>query len=122
MSTIVLNALNYVGDGIANGISRFTERSAGVVAYFKQVTGSVSLAKSGRSTIKFKLVMPYPSAAPASCPCPGEAPFTETIADITVRIDGRADAAYRTAVRESIEDLVQSTPFINGVVDLTLTP
>lgn len=122
MSNLVLNTLTYVGDGIANGISRFTERSLGIAKYFKAVTGSVGQATSGRISVKFKLVYPYPDAVPESCPCDGELPFTDTIVNLDFRFDGRTDTAYRTAVYLAVKDLVATTQFQSGVKDLVLVP
>ena len=118
MSTIVLNTLNYVGEGVVNGISRYIERSAGVVAYFRALTGSVKTTTT-RTTVKWKLVHPFPSSAPTSCPCPGEAPFLDAIVNIDVRLDSRADEAFRTAVQLAIADLVAKDEFKNSIKLLT---
>lgn len=121
MSTIVANSLNYVSDGIQNGISRWTERSAGVLAYFRQITSSVnSVIASKRTSVKWKIVLPFPDAEPSSCPCPGDAPSSDTIVNIDVRLDSRASAAYRTAVLTTIKDLVNGTQFASSVNDLVL--
>lgn len=118
MSNIVLNALTYVGDGIVNGVAWFTERSAGTAAYFRSLTSSVSAKKGQRISVKWKLVKPFPAAAAESCPCPGEAPYTDTIVDITVRFDPRADAAYRTAVTTDIQNLAATTQFTGSINSL----
>lgn len=121
MSTIVANLLNYVSDGIANGISRWTERSAGVLAYFRAITASVnSVASSQRTNVKWKVTLPFPDAEPSSCPCPGEAPASPTIVNIDVRFDSRVPAAYRTAVLTTIKDLVDSAQFADSIEDLVL--
>lgn len=118
MSTIVLNTLSYAGEGVVNGISRFVERSAGVVAYFRSLTASVKTTNS-RTAVKWKLVLPFPSSAPASCPCPGEAPFLDAIVNIDVRLDARADEAFRTAVQIAITDLAAKDEFKNSIKLLT---
>ena len=121
MSTIVANSLNYLGDGIVNGVSRFTERSAGVLAYFRAITGSVSsVATSKRTSVKGKIQLPFPDAEPEACPCDGAAPFSDTIVNIDVRIDSRADLAYRTAVYTTIKDLIASTQYQSALKGLTL--
>lgn len=122
MSNIVLNTLTYVGDGIANGISRFTERTAGIAKYFKAVTGSVGQATSGRISVKWKLVYPFPEAAPESCPCDGEIPYSDTIVNLDFRFDGRTDTAYRTAVYLAVKDLIATAPVGSAVKDLVLVP
>lgn len=118
MSTIVLNTLNYAGEGVINGISRFIERSAGVVAYFRSLTASVRTSNT-RTIVKWKLVHPFPSSAPASCPCPGEAPYLDAIVNIDVRLDARADEAFRTAVQIAITELVAKDEFKNSIKLLT---
>lgn len=121
MSTIVANALNYLSDGITNGISRWTERSAGVLAFFRAITASVnSVASSKRTTVKWKVVLPFPDSEPSSCPCPGEAPASDTIVNIDVRFDSRVPAAHRTAVLTTIKDLVDTAQFADSIEDLVL--
>lgn len=120
MSNIVANTLTYVGDGIINGISRWTERSAGVLAFFRSISASVnSVASSKRTTVKWKIVLPFPDTEPTSCPCPGEAPMSDTIVNIDVRLDSRAPKAHRTAVLTSIRDLVATSQYASSVEDLT---
>lgn len=121
MSNIVLNTLTYVGDGIQNGIAVFTERTAGMVGFFKKLTSSVTLKKD-RSIVKWKLVIPFPATAPTDCPCPGASPYLDTIADITVRMDPRTTTADRDDVQKQIKDLVATAQFISTVKDLTLSP
>ena len=121
MSTIVANTLNYMSDGIANAVSRWTERSAGVLAYFRSITASVnSVASSKRTNVKWKVTLPFPDDEPSSCPCPGEAPTSPTIVNIDVRFDSRASAAYRTAVLTTIKDLTDSAQFADSIEDLVL--
>ncbi len=119
MTTIVLDSLNFVSQGVTNGISLFREVSAGVVGYFKTLTNSVSLSKQ-RTNVKWKLVIPFPVAPSESCPCPGEAPYLDTIVDFNVRMDPRADAAYRTNVQEMATDLAAPAPFKASITGPTL--
>lgn len=121
MSTIVLNSLDFVGDGmIGGGTYRFTERSAGVPAYFRVLTESVTAnPKSGRQNILWKLELPFPETAPTDCPCPGQAPYLPTIVRVEIRCDGRADATYRAKIKQDIQDLVLTTQFVDSVTNLT---
>jgi hypothetical protein len=114
MSTIVLNTLNYVGEGVNNAISLFRETSAGLVNKFRTLTNSVTLNKQ-RVNVKWKLVLPFPPTDPVSCPCEGEAPFLDTIVDINVRMDPRADSAYRTDVQVACTDLAASVQFKDSI-------
>lgn len=123
MSNIVANTLTYVGDGILNGIARFTERSAGVLAYFRVISGSISSnGTSKKTSVKWKVVLPFPDAEPTSCPCDGAAPFSDTIINVDIRVDSRSDLAYRTAVYNTVKDLIASTNYQSSVKDLTLVP
>lgn len=122
MSTIVLNTLNYVGEGIQNGVARYIERSAGVVAFFRNLTASVSHnEKSARTVVKWKLVLPFPDSPSAECPCDGTLPFRPTIVNIDVKMDSRADNAYRTAVQLAISDLALKDEFKDSI-KLPATP
>lgn len=122
MSTIVANSLNYVGDGIMNGVTRFTERSAGVLAFFRSITGSItSNVTSKRTAVKWKVILPFPAAEPESCPCDGSTPYSDTIVNIDIRFDSRTDLAHRTAVLTTIRDLVATTQYGSSVTGL-VTP
>lgn len=118
MSTIVLNTLNYVGEGIVNGISRFTEKSAGVVAGFRRLTASIGFT-SAKTTVKWKLVIPIVQTEADACACPG-AVLQETYVDITVRYDIKATQTQRDDTLAEIRDLVQTTQFGDSVAGLVL--
>lgn len=120
MSNIVLNALTYVGDGIQNGVSRWTNRLAGMAAYFKNLTVSVRTGKDARSVIKWKLVHPFPDSAPTDCPCDGQLPYQDTIVNVEFRFDPRTDTAYRTAVRLAVKDLLATSQMTDSVDNLNL--
>lgn len=120
MSNIVLDSLTYVGEGLLNGISRFVERSEGIARYFRVLTSSVNYNKtSERVNVKWKLVLPFPSAPSEECPCDGAVPFAETIVNIDIRVDGRASAAYREDIVDAIQSLVVMTQFTESVESLT---
>lgn len=119
MSTIVLDSLNYVGEGIVNGISRFVERSAGLPAYFRMLTSSVGLSTNAeRVNIKWKLVLPFPATQPEDCPCVGQSPYIDTIVNIDVRLDGRAPKAFRDDIVDAIQSLVATSQFTDSVENL----
>lgn len=120
MSTIVLDALNYVGEGLLGGVSRFVERSAGVARYFRNLTNSVNYNKtSEKATVKWKLVLPYPATAPAVPLGTGEIPYSDTIVNIDVRVDGRAPLAYREDIVDAIQSLTAHASFTGSVESLT---
>lgn len=120
MTTIVLDSLNYVGEGLLNGVSRFIERSAGIARYFRQLTNSVNYNKtSERTTVKWKLVLPFPATTPAVPLGDGEAPYVDTIVNIDVRLDGRAPLLYREDIVDAIQSLVLLTPFTGSIESLT---
>lgn len=115
MSTIVLNALNYVGSGIVNGVSSFWERSAGIVNAFALLTARVNYNPT-KTVVAWKLTVPAggegtPDAADDLEP---------TIVDIIVRYDRLIPAAGRTNVKEHIDDLVASTQFVSSITNLDL--
>lgn len=120
MSNIVLDALTFVGEGLLNGISRFVERSAGIARYFRALTSSVNYNKtSERVNVKWKLVLPFPSAPEEECPCDGAVPFADTIVNIDIRVDGRASLAYREDIVDMIQSLVATTQFTGSIETLT---
>ena len=119
MSTIVLDSLNYVGEGIVNGISRFVERSAGLAKYFGHLTSSVLVnTKAERVNINWKLVKPFPATPPEECPCDGQVPYIDTIVDIRIRMDDRAPPAYRENIVDEIQALVLTAQFTGSVETL----
>lgn len=118
MSNIVLNALTYAGEGIVNGISRFTEKSAGLVAGFRRLTSSIGFT-SAKTTVKWKLVIPTIQTEADACACPGSV-LQETYVDITVRFDVKATQAHRDDVLAEIQDLVATTQFAGSISTLVL--
>lgn len=120
MSTIVLDTLSYVGEGLLNGVSRFVERSAGVARYFRNLTNSVNYNKtSEKATVKWKLVLPYPATVPAVPLGVGEIPYSDTIVNIDIRVDGRAPLLYREDIVDAIQSLVLLSQFTGSVESLT---
>lgn len=119
MSTITLNTKAYVGAGILNGISRFIERSLGILAGFSNLTASVNANKI-KTTVKWKLVIPVINTDEATaCACPGDV-LQETIVDFSVRYDAKADPTHRADVLARIQALVDTTQFAGTVTDLVL--
>lgn len=109
MSTITLNSLAYVGAGIQNGISRFINRSLGIIAGFSNLTVSVNASKA-KTTVKWKLVVPVINDEATACACPGDV-LQETIVDISVRYDAKADLTHREDILARVQDLMATTPF-----------
>lgn len=118
MSTIVLNALNYVGEGIVNGISWFREKSVGLVAGFRTLTARISYNPT-KTVVAWKLVKPVVATESTDCVCAGEI-LREAIIDITVRLDREATQAERDAIVEDIEDLVATTQFKGSITGFVM--
>ena len=118
MSTITLNSKAYVGAGILNGISRFIDRSLGIVAGSSNLTASVNASKA-KTTIKWKLVIPVLNDEASACACPGDV-LQETIVDFTVRFDAKADPTHRADVLARLQALVLTSQFEGTVEDLVL--
>lgn len=116
MSTIVLNSLNYVGNGILNGVSQWWERSGGVVGAFSALTARINYNPT-KTVVAWKLVVPVTKEDDSACGCEGEVVRT-TIIDISVRSDRTATAAERLDVMERISDLVASTQFVGSITNL----
>lgn len=114
MSTIVLNALNYVGQGLVNGISHFWERSAGIVNGFRHLQNTVGLSQD-KTHVKWKLTIPYVADSDGECQCTGAKLFEDTIVDVVVRFDKKLPATHRDATQTSIEDLVVTQQFRDSV-------
>lgn len=119
MSTIVLNSLNYVGNGIINGLNSFVERSAGVVNGFRYLNNRVTLGS--HSNISWKLSAPVVATDSDSCSCEG-AVLRTAYAAIDVKFDRAATPSERAAVLASIRDLVASTNFGDTITSLIQTP
>lgn len=113
MSTIVLSALNYVGEGIQNGITFFREKSAGVVAGFRTLTGRVSYGPT-KTVVAWKLVKPTLATEADEGAVVGSV-LREAIIDVTVRLDRAATQAERDVIAEDIEDLVATTQFKSSI-------
>lgn len=118
MSTIVLNALNYLGTGILNGVSYFWEKTGGIVNAFSPLTAKINITQD-RSNVLWKLVVPVVVAADSPCGCAGEVEKS-TIVDLTFRFDRRATVAERDEVYKRVKDLVAHASFKASITDLTL--
>lgn len=114
MSTIVLNSLNYVGQGVINGLSHFWERSAGIVNGFRHLQNSIGLSQD-KTHVKWKLTVPYLVEEDSSCACTGAKQYEDTLVDIVVRFDKKLPAAHRDATQTSIENLVVTQQFRDSV-------
>ena len=122
MANITLNSLVYVSQGLLNRVSSWVASTAtGVAASFNRLTGQVSLAEGQNpyTTVKWKLVMPFVKTDPAACPCPGEAPYSDTLVNINVRFDSRVPSTQRDATLQSIKDLVANAQFGASISSLT---
>lgn len=117
MSSIVLNSLTYVGEGLINGASSFWERAGGVLNAFSQLTNRVSYNPT-KTVVAWKLTVPIVKADDTACGCAGEV-LRSTIVDITVRFDRSATATERADVLARIEDLVATTQFASSISSLT---
>lgn len=118
MSTIVLNAKNYIGEGIQNGISYFREKSAGLVAGFNLLTARVAFNPT-KTVVAWKQHKPTVAGADSECACTGEI-LRESITDISVRMDRGATQAERDAILQDIRDLVASAQFASSITGLVI--
>lgn len=119
MSTIVLNSLNFVGNGILNGLNSFIERSTGVVNGFKYLNNRITLGD--KTTVAWKLSVPVLVPEDSPCGCAGAVKYTNYV-DISLRCDRATSAAERTAILTSIRDLVTTTNFGDSITSLVQTP
>lgn len=117
MTTIVLNSLNYVGNGILNGVSIFWEKAAGLVNAFSPLTCRINFNKEN-TNILWKLVVPVTKADDSACGCAGEVVRT-TYVDISVRLGRTATAAERADVLARVRDLVAHASFGSSITSLT---
>lgn len=116
MSTIVLNSLNYVGNGILNGASMFWERSKGLVSAFSQLSSRVNFTND-KVNVAWKLTVPVTVTSDSSCGCVGDVVRTATV-DITARFGRTATAAERADVLKRVQDLVAGTQFAYSINSL----
>lgn len=117
MSTIVLNSLNYVGEGLLNGISHWWERSVGLVNAFRHLTNRINYGATV-TTVAWKLTLPVVKAEDSACGCEGEVVRT-TIVDVTARMGRDASPAERADTLAQIQDLVASSQFAASITSLT---
>lgn len=118
MSTLVLNSLNYVGNGILNGVSMFWEKSKEIVNAFSPLNCRINFNKENTNVL-WKLVVPVTQVDDSACGCAGEVVRT-TYVDIAVRFGRAATAAERADVLARVRDLVATTAFGSSVSSLTL--
>lgn len=117
MSTIVLNSLNYVGNGVLNGISQFIERSLAVVSGFSNLTARISFNPT-KTVVAWKLTVPVIGGEASACACPGDV-LRGTIVDISVRFDRGATSTERADVLTRVRDLVATSQFGDSISSLT---
>lgn len=115
MSTIVLNALNYVGNGILNGVSWFYERAAGIVSQFSALTNRINFGPT-KTTVAWKLVIPV--VIPPAEGCCDTTKMDDTIIDVTFRFARDLPSANRTDALDRIQDLVLTSQFMGSVTNL----
>lgn len=119
MSTIVLNTKNYLSAGIANAISAFTERSAGIAAGFSNATFSLRMNSQDKIRGTVKLDLPVVAEEATSCACPGQV-LRVADANISIRMDQGMTTAERTDFALRLKDLVASSAFQDYVINLQL--
>lgn len=104
-----LNTKIYNGAGLANGVARYVERSAGVASGFSNLTSSLKIDSKVRGVIKIDL--PEITTESSACACPGDILRMSGV-DISIRLDPKAPAATRTDLRLRLKDLIASAQFI----------
>lgn len=116
---LTLNTKIYNGNGIANAIASYTERSGGAAASFSDVTSSLKIDSKVRGRVK--LTLPEVVTEASSCACPGD---VRTLGDVVVefRIDKNASAAFRTDLSKRLKDLVNSADLTAMITDLKNMP
>lgn len=120
MSNIILNTLTYVGEGLANGVSRFVNRAAGLYAGFSAALGRVTSSQK-KVTVRWNFTVPVLITGDTACGCDGEVRYI-TYVETTVRFDQAASAAHREDVYLRLKDLVGSVPYATSVKDLSIIP
>lgn len=115
---ITLNAKVYSFSGfLANAISTYFERSAGVPSGFSALTSKVENSSTGNTKVRWKLKMPVVATVDSECACVGSL-LREYILDIVVSVPAGSLAAERTDLQARIEDLVTSPEFSGSVTNL----
>lgn len=106
---LTLNTKTYAGAGVANGVTSYVERSAGVASGFSTLTSSLRID----SMVRGKVVLTLPLIAPeaTACACPGDV-VKSGEAQILIRLDKKLTTAERTDLRLRLKDLVASAQFI----------
>ena len=115
MSTIVLNSLNYVGNGILNGVSYFYERASGIVSRFSALTNRINFGPT-KTTVAWKLTIPV--VIPPAEGCCDVTKYDDTIVDVTLRFARDIPSANRTDTLGRLQDLVLTPQFVESVTNL----
>lgn len=110
---LTLNTKTYNGNGVANAIASYTERSGGVASSFSDVTSSLRIDSKVRGRIK--LMLPEVATEASACSCAGDV-VTAADAVIEFRIDPNASAAFRADFYARLKDLV-ATAAVKAMVE-----
>lgn len=120
MANIVLNTKTYNGRGVANGIATYMETSAGFLAGFSPVTGSILLpaGRDAKGHVKWRLSLPVMAEEASACACPGEE-IDLIDAFIQVRASRGVSATVRTDFGLRLKDLVALPEFQASIASLS---
>lgn len=120
MGNIVLNTKTFGGRGIIAGVASYLEATAGVLAGFLTLTGSVKLpqAKLAKAKTEWRLRIPVVTEDASACACPGEA-VDEIDCYIVVRASQGTSTAVRTNMALMVKDLTASPEFQASVISFT---
>lgn len=119
MANLTLDALTYVGQGVANGIASYIETSAGVATGYRRVTGSVRVPADGKgpSRVQWKLKIPVVASGISGVPDGTVLRFIE--GDINLRSSPLSTGAELTNFGDALQDLVATAAFAASVDSLT---
>lgn len=117
--SITLNSKVYNFAGLlAQAISTYVERSAGVPSGFSPLTSKVEDGSSASNTkVRWKLKLPVVATSDSECACTG-ALLREYVVDLVVTVPPGSLAAERDDLLQRIQDLVLTAQFESSVSSL----
>lgn len=120
-ANVTLNSVVYAPGGTNNGLSTWTNRSAGFGSGFSNLTEKFVQPTTGDVVrITFSLAIPIVQAADSDCACAGTLLRTSSV-QISVWVPVNSTDAERADLLARIQSLVSTTPFTDAVHLLTPT-
>lgn len=118
MPNITLNTKLYSSSGFLNGVAGWTERSAGILAGFSGLRGS--LRSDSKVRVKWDFNVPIIATEDSACSCAGTV-LRKGDVDVSIRMDPSLTLAERTDLADRLVSLVSDVTFRASIINLEMT-